>query len=314
MNNSTTEQDIIKIIAGSWDKRSGVRSKKQEANESVYNPDIPDYPLELLPFHAHPVFRTLPEEVKQEILTCAWIIYNKKVIFVEDYVINPGILLLIEGAIPGVNNNYIYKQALRQTLVDEHYHILLHESAVENTRKRRGIESNSEFKGNLFYSKLVQFQDEVSEKWQKQILTFLWALISEVSINAYLELISKNNKIQPENKEIALLHGKDESAHNRIMVEVGSEVFGELNLKQKGFFISYLPRALEAFVAPDFPMWGDILSKMKVKSYRSIISDCENDSSRFDQKFDFSGVRKLVEKIEIDKLGFDINAVLKNYI
>lgn len=303
---SKTEMDIITSISKSWNRRSWVRNQYED--EGVpYDDSLADYPEELLPFKSHSLYQELSEKSKSKIVTWAWINYNRKVILVEEDVINPGIQLLLDQKLPGVDDFNIQK-VLRQTLVDEHFHMLLHGEAIEETRKLREISPIKGSIDSIFHRRLLERIGNTTEQWEKDILVFIWATVSEVSINAYLDLLSRNQRIQPNNANIALLHARDESAHNKVMVEISKLVYRKLSDRQKQFFIDNLPFALCAFVEPDFNAWLNILNGSGVEKASVIINDCISDSKRFDSKFDFSGISKLIHGLEIEsKIDFDLS-------
>src|SRR5947208_3253202 len=115
-------RSIVRHIASNWNAVCSVRKYGTDLGDNGYDPQIPDFPIGLLPFHSHPVFQDANDRQKQEVLSYAWVNYNRKITFIEDYVINPAIFLAIENDELGVGD-YQMERALRQTLVDEHYHI-----------------------------------------------------------------------------------------------------------------------------------------------------------------------------------------------
>lgn len=141
MDDVYIDHTLIKNLIEAWPKRAAVKSSENSAYSTVdnnYISEIPDYPIEIIPFNEHYHFKNITEEQKQEILTWGWLFYNERVIVAEERVANPAFSMLISGIFPGIDEFHI-KQALQQCLVDEHYHTLLHMVAINETKKARGL-------------------------------------------------------------------------------------------------------------------------------------------------------------------------------
>lgn len=300
MQDTTINHTVIKKLVDSWPKRAGVRSTDyyRQNHATEYDADIPDYPMELLPFRNHPRFIDATPKQQQEILTWAWLVYNERVVTAEEYVANPAFNMVIQGVFPGADN-YFQKQALQQCLIDEHFHSLIHRTAIHETKKLRVIDAELHCPPSIIYRKLLENQDKVSENWQKDLLTLVWTVVSEISINAYLNLLSTNDFIQPMHKAVTWLHNRDEFAHSSILVEITKSVYIHLNSQQKCFFKIALPKALNAFAAHDFSLWYAILKQVDLKSYSEVIRDCEENTSNGNLVRDFSGLNKLSEELDI---------------
>ena len=300
MQNTIMSHTVVKNLVDSWPKRAGVRSNDYYMQNSAteYDENIPDYPIEMLPFHNHPKFiDTIPKQ-QQEILTWAWLVYNERVVIAEEHVANPTLTMIIQGVFPGTTN-YFYQQALRQCLIDEHFHTLIHVTAIHETKKLRNINTELHSPPSIIYRKLLENQAQVSETWQKDLLTLVWTVVSEISINAYLNLLSTNNCIQPMHKTVTWLHNRDEFVHSSILLEITKSVYIHLNSEKKRFFISALPKAINAFAAHDFSSWYAILKQVGIEGYSEIIRDCEANTANGKLFRDFSGLKRLVEELDI---------------
>jgi hypothetical protein len=284
-----------------------VNGYQNHTNE--YDENLPDYPIEMLPFHKHPKFIGATPKQQQEILTWAWLVYNQRVVTAEEYVANPAFTMVMQGVFPGTNN-YFFQQALQQCLIDEHFHTLIHRTVIHETKKLRDINTELHSPPSIIYRKLLENQAQVSEKWQKDLLILVWTIVSEISINAYLSLLSSNNSIQPMHKTVTWLHNRDEFAHSSILLEITKSVYIHLNFEKKFFFISALPKALNAFVAHDFSAWHAILKQVGLESYNELIRDCEADTANGKLVRDFSGLKKLAEELDIiNKIDFEFTNV-----
>lgn len=299
--------NTLRRIAAAWPTRATVRTDMERlAHPEAYDPELPDYPVRLLPFAEHPAFLEASPEQRQQVLTLAWLVYNERVITAEEYVANPTFAKIMHGVYPGAGRTDI-KQAVQQAHIDEVWHTYMHMMAMERTRQERRVAKEPPYPHTVTYRRLLIAQDEVSEVWEKDLLSLLWTTVAEISINAYLELLSRDTTTQPMHALIPRLHARDESAHGSLMVEVIRELYVHMNLEQRQRFVTSLPDALHAFVAEDYEVWPIILDFAGIKQGREILEDSKRASGSGLLVRDFSGVRRLVRELEIsDAVDFDL--------
>jgi hypothetical protein len=205
----------------------------------------------------------------------------------------------MHGAFPGADSFEI-KRAIQQTHVDETFHTYMHMVAMHRSREVRRLFVEPDYPPTVTYRRLLQAKADVSEAWQRDLLALVWTTVSEVSVNAYLTLLSRDDTIQPMHSLVPRLHARDESAHSSIMVEVLKSVFQELTSKQRAAFIAALPAALDAFVAQDYSAWRVILRAAGFADADAIVDDCEHSTDDGLLVRDFSGIRRLVRDLEIE--------------
>ncbi|WP_181259235.1 diiron oxygenase [Pseudoduganella armeniaca] len=279
----------------SWPKRAGVRHGTLDDVADSYDPALPDYPLALLPFRDHPAFVRLSAEKQNDILTLAWLAYNRRVIHIEETVTNPAIGMILRGELPGAEQLHV-RQALQQTQIDEQYHLMLHELAMHKTMALRGIDQPVQFPPSLIYVGLVRLQEGAAD-WQKELLCLIWAAVSEMTINGYLDMLANDTSIQPAHTYICKLHNKDEYSHNKIFVEITKSVFQGLNAEQRAFFLQVLPEALALFAGQDFSVWQAVLERAGVAEASAIIADCSAEAARKKMISDTSATERLAEEL-----------------
>lgn len=298
---------MIGRLMRSWPKRSTVRGcyfdeLKEQKN---YNPEIRDYPTTMVPFWDHPNFQKIDDEIKEKVLTWGWINYNQRTIHAEEKVANPAFYLLMQGIFPGCDT-FEMKSVVQQSLIDEHFHSLMHYNAIEATKKVRNVKETIHFPDSITYRELVKAQSEVSETWKKQSMILVWAIVSEISINAFLSLLSESKTIQPTHSLIARLHDVDEYAHSSVLIEISKSIYVRMDSEQQNFFVTYLPKALKAFIAQDYSVWTNILEHFKVKGTREIIEDTKSVKSNNSLVRDFSGLKKISKDLDIlHKMDFN---------
>ena len=300
---------LLKRIRRSWPKRASVRGCyfDEFKDNNNYNSSLPDYPKELVPFWNHPKFEPLDDEIKYRILTWAWMNYNLRTIHAEEKIVNPSFYLILNEVFDGTNEVNI-KNVVYQSLIDESFHSLMHYNASEDTIRLRGIEDKIIFKDTITYRLLTKHKSIEPEKWKRDLMALISGIVSETSINAYLSLLSTSKTVQPKHSEISKIHDLDEFAHSSILVEITKTVYNQLSQKQKDFFITYLPVAMEAFCAHDFESWRTILKFNNINSYEQIIYDCENNAENKKLVNDYSGLKRLTKHLGIfNNVNYDFN-------
>lgn len=301
----TFNGDIVTRLANAWVNRATVRSNKFfELEKEDFDLTRPDYPSRMVPFWNHPKFVTVDDQTKQNVLSWGWIVYNERTIAAEERVANPAFVLLQEGRFP-VETDYDLRRQIQQSLIDEHFHSLMHMTAIEKTRQFRGIEDRIKFPNSITYRRLQEAQANAKERWERDLLVLIFAVVSEISVNAYLELMAKDDTIQPMHTVITQLHNRDEYAHASLLVEIGKSVYSSLDATQQAMFIRALPKALFAFMEQDYSAWEIILNYLRVPHTREILEDCKAIKGNSQLSRDYSGLKKLVRHLNIEtEVGF----------
>lgn len=295
----------LQRLAAAWPRRATIRTDLDRIEApGIHDPEVPDYPVGLLPFAEHPDFLAASPEQRQAVLTHAWITYNERVITAEEEVANPAFALIMHGAFPGAESMEI-KRTVQQAHVDETWHTYMHMMAMQRTRELRGIATEPSKPPAITYQRLVEAWAAAAEPWERNLLTLVWATVAEVSVNAYLTLLSKASGIQPLHCLVPQLHARDESAHSSMMVEVAKALYVHMNREQATRFCDALPQALLAFAEHDYRAWSSILTHCGVAHADRIVADCEVEATSLLVR-DFTGIRRVVETLEIeDRIDFD---------
>jgi 4-aminobenzoate N-oxygenase len=295
----TIDRALVQRVAAAWPKRATIRSDMVTIESGrEYEEGRPDYPMEMVPFHDHPDFLALPAAQRDEVLTWAWIVYNQRVISAEEHIANPAFALVMQGVFPG-SDDFAFRRAVQQALVDEHWHTYMHMMAIERAKELRGLVSVPRFPHGVTYQRFLHAAAELPEQWERDLLNLVWATVAEVSINAYLTLLSRNKEIQPMHSLVTALHARDESAHGSLMVEVAKSLYVHMNRRQRRAFVDAMPKALEAFVAQDYSAWRAILGHLGVANGEAIVAECENGGGTSKVVRNFNGIRKLARELDI---------------
>jgi hypothetical protein len=299
------DHTLIRKLVANWPRRTTIRSDKFPWPEpEAYNPETPDYPVRLLPFREHPRFLAAPEHQRREVLTRAWLTYNERTILAEEYMANPAFTMIVHGEFEGADEFHV-RQAVQHALIDEHFHTLIHMTAIDETRRLRGLNDQWSAPNSLTRRSLLAEQARATEPWQRALVILAFATVAEISVNAYLELLSADDTIQPMHKLVTYLHNRDEFAHGQLIVEVIKLLYLRMSEPQQTFFIGVLPRALHAYAAHDFSAWRAILHRVGVDGAEDIVAACEHEAASQLLVRDFSGLKQVATELDIvDRLDF----------
>lgn len=296
---------LIRRLNSSWGERATVCSIDKFQINVQFEPDKPDYPLSMIPFLEHSDFKYLKAEIQNQVITWGWIGYNKRTIAAEDFIVNPAFSLISDSPLLG-KDSWIYKEALRQALIDEHFHTLMHLKAIERTKKQRNIDYELDLPMSVTYRKLKELHSTLDQKWHREFASIAFAIVAEISVNAFLEILAEDKNIQKQNSLVAKLHNRDEYAHGKVLAEIGKVMYMNMNDEEKEFFIGILPESLSAFLAQDFLMWEAILTKLKIPNAKLIIKDVKKNSSVLSR--DYSGLYKFVKGIgALNEINFSFS-------
>lgn len=289
-------RSLLQKMNKDWALRSQV--KKEESNlESLLDPTLPDFRVDLLPFHKHSRFLTVAPSIQQKILSCGWLIYNLKTVDIELKVINPVCEDILYQKLPGVEDENI-QEIVADTLIDESFHVKLVKRACSITKQQRGLEFQNLPAFNLI-SSMQREQDSYSENWQKTIIRLVTAIVSEVFISDYLNLLSDDRKIQPFNRMVVYTHRCDEQAHGCIFKNLTKCIYNQLNPQEKEFFIEKLPLPVRWFANMEFPLWNSLLEQIGFDHTQEMLNDCAADNEVNLMRLDYSGIITLAQELGI---------------
>lgn len=301
---------LVRQLNKGWPKRATVCAVEKFQVDEEFDPSRPDYPPGMVPFFNHPAFQRVDETIKSDVLTWGWIGYNRRTVAAEEHVVNPA-LAVISSQFLG-EDDWHFREAMQQTLVDEHYHTLMHMKAVERTKAQRKIQRDLELPRSVTYRRLKALHAEMPEQWQRDLASIAFAVVAEISVNAYLDTLAEDTTIQPQNRQVAELHNRDEYAHSKVVAEIGKVMYANMDEERRRFFVRMLPEALRAFVAQDYSMWEAILSQLGVPDAETIITDTQKAAAGGVIMRDYSGLHRFAKELGIlDEIDFDFTGTLK---
>ncbi|MCU1470882.1 MAG: hypothetical protein JWQ39_2031 [Glaciihabitans sp.] len=245
--------DLLSRLTNGWGHRVAVKRDELDL-DGHFDLAADDFPAHLVPVLALPGAGTLDPEARSRILSATWISYNAKTSAIEDEIILPACRLLLEDRIPA-RRDAVAISAIHQTIIDEHYHILMCHNAVGVTRRRRGMADV------VFDPAGWAVVEGLNERRaghlgiDRDLIDLAFALAAETTISGFLSTISSSSDIQPMNRITADLHRRDENGHAVIFREMVRSLYRELDPGQRDLFDDALVCGVEAFCRPDCGPW-----------------------------------------------------------
>lgn len=249
----TMERDLLAQLTARWAQRVAV--KKDELDlDGHFDPVLPDFPEHLVPVLSLPEAAGLDREARERVLGAAWISYNDKTSAIEDEVILPACRLMLHDRIP-VRRDEVSYSALHQTIIDEHFHILMCHNAVGVTRRRRSLPDLKFDPGGWAVVRgLEQARSGVSG-FERDLTEIAFALAAETTISGFLSSLAAAGDIQPMNRITVDLHRRDESGHAVVFRELVGSLYRSLDASLQRLFREALAAGLTAFRAADIDPW-----------------------------------------------------------
>jgi hypothetical protein len=250
------ERDLLVQLTQRWRRRVAV--KKDELDlDGHFDPERPDFPEHLVPVLALPGADSLDDDARTRILSAAWISYNAKTAAIEDEIILPACRLMLNERIP-VRHDDAAVNVLHQTIIDEHYHILMCQNSVGVTRRRREL-PDIEFDPHAW--SVVRGLDEARDGvsgFERDLVEIAFSLAAETTISGFLSTLATADTIQPMNRITVDMHRRDESGHAVVFRELCGSLYRDLDAELQELFREALVRGLAAFRAADLDPWVDV--------------------------------------------------------
>lgn len=256
---SDYERDLLVQLTRRWGRRVAV--KKDELDlDGHFDASLPDFPEHLVPVLALPGAEKLDRDARARILSAAWISYNAKTAAIEDEIILPACRLMLQDRTP-VRRDDVAVDALHQTIIDEHYHILMCHNAVGVTRRRRDM-AGVRFAPDVW--SVVQGRAKARaglSGFDRDIVDIAFSLAAETTISGFLSTLSTAHEIQPMNRITTDLHRRDESGHAVVFRELCGSLYRNLDRGQRQMFRDALVNGLTAFRSADFDPWVTVAAE-----------------------------------------------------
>ncbi|WP_018220982.1 diiron oxygenase [Salinispora pacifica] len=259
MSEPDYERDLLVQLTRRWGRRVAVKKNELDL-DGHFDVTRPDFPEHLVPVLNLPGAERLDRDARERILSAAWIAYNAKTAAIEDEIILPACRLMLLDRIP-VRRDDVAVEALHQTIIDEHYHILMCHNAVGVTRRRRDL-GDVRFAPDVW--SVVRGRAATRSGLSgidRDIVDIAFSLAAETTISGFLSALSTAADIQPMNRITTDLHRRDESGHAVVFRELCGSLYRSLDDGQQRMFREALVHGLAAFRSADLDPWVTVAAQ-----------------------------------------------------
>jgi hypothetical protein len=269
-NRSDSSIDVLKNLKTAWITEAKVNLKK-EYFELAYDPSLPDFPMELLPFSNHPTIQSLNLEKKHKLLASAWVSYVDKTIAVERNIITRACQLITSGAFKlPANEEKLVKETIQQAAIDEEYHIYLTIIPRNISADKNGL-NGLQYATPLVVELLNKEITSSKDQNMANLAILAFATVAETSTNAFLNLLSEDNSIQPMHSITTGMHYLDEKRHANLFRNVVLKIYNNMEQNHQRVFKNYLRIAYKAFTSPDYKLLQQMLTSVPVEGAEEIL-------------------------------------------
>ncbi len=287
---------VIRGLTRSWPRRAAVKKPEPDL-DALFEPDRDDFPDALLPFHTHPRYAALDEPARARLRAWGWIAYNKNVIDIEQYVVNPG-FGLITSDVFGLAPPDAVVLGVMQAMVDEQYHTLMHQNGNALTRRRRGWALPDAVLPAC--RTLRAHRDAVqrsTDPRHEALVQLAFTTVAETSISAYLALFTGDETVQPVNRATVAVHRRDELCHATLTGELFTTVFTELDVADRERLFEALTAGIDAFTGGDMTTWAAIVEHEGIPGGREMLADTAAATADQPVVQDTSAIRRLCASV-----------------
>jgi alpha-N-dichloroacetyl-p-aminophenylserinol N-oxygenase len=297
---------VMEHLAETWSDRVAVRKERIDFSQ-YYDPNIPDFPIEIIPFAQDPEFRDVLGQLDPgalfRFLSATWIAYNERVIFIEDDIVQPYCDILRRNVLPGVDDPTV-QQVIVQTRVDEQFHTLMCLEVCNSARERHHLEDYV-LPEPLLRRRLEDQLAGASELVDHALIRMAYATVSETTIHDYLKKLSSIMTIQPLNRLHTEMHRRDESSHGMVFLEIARSIYSALDVPLKARFTTYLTKALYDSVEIDMSFWASTLPYLDSRNWSSFIERMQGELGQKRIGREYTGLVRLLDDLGIsDEIEF----------
>lgn len=279
-------------VTRAWPAKASVRAWFPDFAEDGESDQRLDYPLSALPpceFHDPAAF----EENRRSIANGLWQQYNWRTIQAEERVALPAIDLLMRRE--SISDDV--KEGLLQTSVDEKFHTYFHTLALWDARRRAqrplhepGATQRTGATHGLIESVTVRMVTAAlraePDPEVRELIQIAYAAVAEVSVNAFLEVLSRSTEIREVNRALVDQHNRDERFHTVTFIEAVRQLLEREPAAVGDVLRAQISSARHSFLLHDLSMYEQVFGAHGVS--------CTFGSSPGTMSRDMTGIDRLL--------------------
>ncbi|ODS23987.1 hypothetical protein AB835_06160 [Candidatus Endobugula sertula] len=300
-NISTTWSKMANVNTFGDPTQSYVNSSNIANNAIVLDADKKDFNESLLPFSSHPLWNDCTEEVKSTVLSHAWILYNRKTVFVECDIVTPTCEILLKKPPVELHRSDL-QTCISEALLDEALHTKMSVAACNLIADFRCLDK-IQYPDFKLIRDLNNMLSTVNSGWERNLIRLTAACVSETLITDYLSLLSNDTSIQKVCQDVTNAHAADELLHSSLFSQLMCDLLQTLTLLEKKVVTKTIPIIAKLFADNELVVWREVLHHCNVQSLNVIIEDVANSKQ---ETINVEGVDRFLSRCGIDPDSLDV--------
>ncbi|WP_106745387.1 diiron oxygenase [Yoonia maritima] len=229
-----------------WDSRASVRSAPQRQlgdSETLF-------PSELVPITNHPLFGRKYEHLRSVICNLELLRFLDFTTKLEMVVVNDATAKVALGLFPFVLDDEAQLDAHR-IYVDEAYHSLFSFQMAQNVRIRLGLNNCFELPQPAFLRRTNALVSGLDSQLRREYAKLFFVIISEMLITSTLNEARSYSGVDEGIRKLMSDHSSDEYRHHIFYRQLLEQIWPQIDIDTKEFFLSNLESFTAAYLRPD---------------------------------------------------------------
>ena len=156
--------NIMDMMQDRWAAKAAVK-KDFIDKDMEFDEELADFPSAMIPFWDHPDFQKHDAALRERLRSHGWVNYNNNTISAEERVVNPAFALMVDGSFEGLDVAGV-RYNVMQSLIDEHYHSLMHMRINDITIQKRRLQK-FRHPDSRNYQELCKTRANLGQDWEK---------------------------------------------------------------------------------------------------------------------------------------------------
>lgn len=233
----------------------------------------PDFLEELLPFHSTVQWQNAGDELKQKVLTYAWVLYNHKTVYVESDLIVPVCDSIIKGEY-AMDNMAEIQEITAQAMVDEAVHTQMSINASNRMLQFRNM-PQPEYMSFYLTTRRNELLSMASSDSERRLISLGIACASETLVTDYLDKIATATSVQPLCQIITAAHASDEQTHSGVFTLLLEAVITGLTDSERSIVRRSVHEAIYMFSNKELGVWHSVLQQLDFPDHEDMLIACE---------------------------------------
>nr|WP_176426091.1 diiron oxygenase [Chromobacterium sp. ASV5] len=278
-------------LSNHWRKRAVVNNGGDPSFNIPLEADKEDFLPELLPFFNTPQWRAAPAQMKRDVLSYAWVLYNHKTVYVESELITPVCEDLLKGRYP-ISCAFKTQEIIAQAMVDEAVHTQMSINAANAILTLRDLPS-PEYHRFFMTSRRDHLLSQHADARAKRLVALGIACASETLVTDYLDKIATADTIQPLCRQVTAAHANDELAHSSVFTIILENVIHSLSEEEKELVVRSIFESVAMFANKELDVWRSVLKQLNFPDYEAMLAASSDEP---DTAVYVNGVSNLLER------------------